>query len=140
MRGMRLTRRTCLISLLALTPPLVARTIWSTGGSSPLRQLAQLMALLPRDSAIEIGQAYLRTYVDGALERSGAAALAAVLVAPGVLRSDELKRRLAESVRDDFRARRIVRVGQWHLALTEARLCALVALHTKQANQQRALS
>jgi hypothetical protein len=41
---------------------------------------------------------------------------------------ERLRQALASSIRNDFDANRIVRVGGWLLSGTEARLCALAAL------------
>ena len=102
------------------------------GADSALAELRSVArALLPIDSAAEIGWAYLRSRTDESL---GPELVRSLRVgspdADGhrAISAAELRTRLAAAVREDFRQRRIVRVGNWHLALTEARLCALVAL------------
>ena len=42
--------------------------------------------------------------------------------------SEALRQALGQQVRDDFAAARVARVDGWVLSVTEARLCALVAL------------
>jgi hypothetical protein len=104
----------------------------SGGADSALAELRSVArTLLPMDSAAEIGRAYLHSRTDESLGLELVRSLGAV--SPGVdghrsLSPAELRARLAAAVRQDFRQRRIVRVRNWHLALTEARLCALLAL------------
>ena len=102
------------------------------GADSALAELRSVArALLPIDSAAEIGRVYLQSRTDESL---GLELVRSLWVgSPGAdrhraLSPSALRKRLTAAVREDFRQRRIVRVGNWHLALTEARLCALVAL------------
>jgi hypothetical protein len=132
-------RRACLL-LLATLPLGISR--WSSSSYSfdphdPETRLAQLRRLAPEvvppESAARIGHSYLESHADASLEagiiravwpEGFAAPAEPTLLAPG-----ELKDRLAAACREDFRHRRIVRVSNWHLALTEARLCGLIAMH-----------
>jgi hypothetical protein len=89
-----------------------------------------LGALLPHaDSALTIGQAYLRIAVD---EREPArlAGLIASDCGEPVFSSDAdaVRRCLARRTRRDFAEGRVVTVRGWILAVTEARLCGLAAL------------
>lgn len=96
-----------------------------------LRQLQSIArGLLPIDSAAEIGRAYLRDHTDESLGQDLVRSLRAGshgVAGPRALSQAELRNHLARAVREDFQQRRIVLVGNWHLARTEARLCALVA-------------
>jgi endonuclease/exonuclease/phosphatase family metal-dependent hydrolase len=133
MRPGHLTRRMCLLAALgAAAKALEGRFAeWGTSTDSPHegRLTAELLNLLPRDSASAIGSEYLRTHRDAMLETGLARALQLETPSKHAPGPGELKRRLASAARADFRHGRIVRVMNWHLALTEARLCAWVARH-----------
>ena len=128
-------RRRAFIAGLASLP--LAFSLWrgiafeAGGADVAVRELRSLArALWPSESAAAIGRAYLRSRKDESLERELVSALwpsPPLGKAHRAISRDELRNRVAEAVREDFRQRRIVRVRNWHLALTEARLCALVA-------------
>lgn len=138
MNDFRPVRRTCLL-LLATLPLGIWQ--WSSSASSlglheVERRLARLRRLapevLPPESAVRIGRSYLESRLDTSLETGLVHAVwpegSATTPEPALLAPGEVKDRLAAAVREDFRHRRIVRVSNWHLALTEARLCGLVAM------------
>jgi hypothetical protein len=82
-------------------------------------------------SAVAIGKAYLlQTPAENSVQVLGDRLFGDIRWA--VLFHSDLRSVLADRVRRDFRDGRIVRLRSWGLALTEARLCALVAL-TKEA-------
>jgi hypothetical protein len=130
-------RRSCL-ALIAALPLGLSR--WGRLSSSadphgqewPFAELGRLATvILPPDSAQKIGRIYLGAHPDPDLEAGLLKALwpeADPFLAHGPPAPRELRLRLAAAVREDFRQRRIVHVDNWHLALTEARLCGLIAL------------
>ena len=138
MNGCSPGRRACLL-LLATLPLGIWQ--WSRLSSSldphdPETRLAQLRRLAPEivppESAARIGHSYLASCPDASLEAGLVRAVwpegSATPGEPTLLAPGELKDRVASAVREDFRLRRIVRVSNWHLALTEARLCGLIAM------------
>jgi hypothetical protein len=102
----------------------------SVHASSPDAARTMLGTLLPHtDSAVTIGQAYLRIAVDER-EPTRLAGLIASDCGEPVFGSDAaaIRRCLSRRTRRDFAEGRVVTVRGWILAVTEARLCGLVAL------------
>jgi hypothetical protein len=130
-------RRTFLLAAGALGASLA----WRGLGSPPVFGTAaggseRLAALLRHEeSACAVGRTYLR-----AVPADASAAVLTARVAerlPGGLRAVDtvsdgrLRELLARAVTEDFRELRTVEVQGWVLAQTEARLCALAALHER---------
>jgi hypothetical protein len=130
MSRMSLTRRACLVGLLGAPALMLGREASqrSPNADSALhaRLVSGLSMLVPRESAIAVGLAYLREHEDVALQTELAEALQASRVVPA---PQQLRRHLSDAVRADFRNGRMVLVKNWYLALTEARACAMIALY-----------
>jgi hypothetical protein len=90
---------------------------------------AALAESLRRDEPVRtLGRAVLAEHREEGDAATLAARLATDLGWTAGLGGAELDRRLGERIRADFRQGRILVVGGWHLAATEARVAALVAL------------
>lgn len=76
-----------------------------------------------------IGRAYLQTDPPEADLARLTSELADTLDGPSFGTREELERRVARAIQADFAGGRLVEVGGWQLSLTEARLCAVTALH-----------
>ena len=115
----------------ALVPlgPSVAQA-WQAGGPE---LASRLVAALDRPgSAIEVGLAYLRQHQDEADRARVTMALAPDLerhCEPEKASRAELRTAISRQVRHDFELGRVAEVDGWILSVTEARLCALAALH-----------
>lgn len=97
---------------------------------------AETLGALARPAVLDVlGSADLvralgRQYLTLAPAEHAIARLAhAILPDASALRPDQVRPALAVRVRDDFAAARTVTVQGWILSVTEARQCALFALH-----------
>jgi hypothetical protein len=134
-----ITRRECLVALGIASALAVHASSgqWSRSllpGMSGRDLREGPLGFLPWESAAEIGRAYLHAYPLDALEKATPlndllGSLVASFQGDDALVRSRTKRQLAAAIRADFRSGRIVVIDNWHLALTEARICALVALH-----------
>jgi hypothetical protein len=118
------------LALLALMRP--RELLAGTAAAEPPFE-ARLVALLRRrDSAAEIGRAYLRSGDEPADASAMAAAIARDAgIEPGEAAARDplrLRRALALRTRRDFAEGRTVRVEGWILSRTEARLYAIASL------------
>ena len=116
-------------ALMPLGSPTAAA--WQPGG----QELAsRLVAALERPaSAVEVGRAYLRQHpeeIDGARLTMALDADLRRRCEPVTAQPAQLRRAISRQVRDDFEQGRVAEVDGWILSLTEARLCALAALHS----------
>jgi len=129
--SLRLSRRTFLGGLLAAAATAAIGLRWWQVRRQPEFPAARLVELLThRDSAVLLGRRY-RAAVPGEDGKAPlVAALAATFGSADALPPDQdgLRRVLAERIREDFTAGRMVAVDDWLLAVTEARLCALASL------------
>jgi len=102
---------------------------------------ARLTALLDhRRSAAAVGREYLSRAAGegtepGALAEAIAAELAGGRAAAEVASETELRVLLAEAIRRDFEAERVVSLRRWVVSRTEARLCALAAVGAKEGRR-----
>jgi hypothetical protein len=88
------------------------------------------LGLLPGDRAKRVGWEYLHLHPNDPIGLELSRTLLVETEQPGRNRppeAAEFRRRVAAAVRSDFRNGRMVQVKGWHLATTEARLCAIVA-------------
>ena len=133
MSAQEMSRRALIIGLASIPFAWeLRRAIFVQSGSAwtDLEDLCSVaLELLPKTSAAEIGRAYLAVHRD---EFLGYELVRELRSGPHQQLRDrtlfrrELRARVRGTVREDFRQRRMVCVRNWHLALTEARLCALV--------------
>lgn len=131
-------RRTFLQWLTAVAVAPILRQLEQLGISDGQRDgstvaIAQrlIQAVDHRGSARAVGRAYVATRPPERTLQRVLTALTADRFPPRmVLRADPqtLRVRVREALRDDFARGRTVSVHGWVLSLTEARLCALVAL------------
>lgn len=97
----------------------------SSGEDTRRALWAALTELVPeRNSARQIGRAYLRAYADD----TDADGLARLLVGGAGGTGEDLPGRLRRRIRRDFREADVVWVRGWLLSRTEARLCAFALL------------
>ncbi len=133
-----LTRRRFLGALTVAGTWLLARRL------GPLRTLGQMagqeglasrLVQLFRSpaSAACIGQAYLQQAPHEGQERRLLARLCPAGRRWHMADASQLHRMLREQQADDFAQGRVVLVHGWTLSVTEARLCALAALHARAA-------
>jgi len=113
--------------------------IGTVGVSLPACQASPASRVRPRELAAicdeetlgEIGNAYLQQAKNEKdIDRLSALIMrdASGRPADAVLNVEDLDRRLAQHIADDFRAGNTAVVKGWVLSLTEARLCALLTL------------
>ncbi len=151
---MRIARRNIVLSLLGFTAAHVLglKNAWAMRpGPALIDQLAdQLATLVPHPkSARLIGEAYLAVKPQEAdvstlikllcPKLNGASLNEAGLNRSGLQTPprSQLRRLLAAQRSEDFSEGRIIRLGGWIVATTEARLCALVAVHSPYAMPRR---
>jgi hypothetical protein len=119
----------------ALLPVGVGRGLRLIGRGDPpgdARVRALLRTLTDRDSAAVVGRVYLSGMPSEAsperlvrlLCHFGCGWRRGLVTAP----AEQLRRWMREAVRNDFETGQIVTVDGWQLSVTEARVCALVAL------------
>jgi hypothetical protein len=129
MTSVDLHRRRALLSVPWLTM-LALGSPWARWAAARPALGGALENLLPdTDSAVAVGRAYLRHHPGERDQKrvqyllSGALGGHLDTLDPGVLRA-----RVRDRVRQDFAESRTAIVDGWILSITEARLCALVAL------------
>jgi hypothetical protein len=129
----RFTRRTFLAGLAAGIAGAALGLHLHRGAAPVAGEAERLTALLRHaNSAALLG----RVYLDGAPQEADPARLVKLIGAapdPALPAGDAggeeaLRKRVAERIRADFLNDNTIAVGGWLVALTEARLCALVSL------------
>jgi hypothetical protein len=123
----RLSRRGFLAGLaVGIAGAVLGLRLYWTAGHTPAGA-ERLVRLLPHaDSAARLGRRYLEDTPQEAQVRRLVALIAAT---PTDAESDAaLRERLQARIRQDFIDGATVTVDGWRLAVTEARLCALVSL------------
>jgi hypothetical protein len=100
-----------------------------------VERLAKVLSSLVRapQELVARGQAHLRRYeIRPGVEQLVRELLPAAASSADALKLDvlALKRAVRASIEDDFRTGSLLSVGGWLMSITEARLCALIALVT----------
>jgi hypothetical protein len=129
MTSVDLHRRRALLSVPWLTMVALGNS-WAGWAAARPALGAALENLLPdTDSAVAVGRAYLRRHPGDRDQKRVQHLLSAALGGhPEALAPVVLRARVRDRIRQDFAESRIAIVDGWILSVTEARLCALVAL------------
>ena len=135
----RMRRRTFLLAAAASGLSLAWRSVGSWPFSHARPSESERLAALLRheESAQVVGHEYLRAVPAEASREVLTARVSEQL--PGGLRTvagasdGRLRELLLRATEEDFRDLRIVELRGWVLAQTEARLCALAALHSRSS-------